>query len=247
MSKSNNKSQYEKLLSGTPLSAPNAVGSDQEAASDSGCKRSGGLRTAQLSQTSNEKHLHDHGPRAPRDKFPTSRTSSKRGAADDADDSNVTAAQPLGLPSLSTKPKALAQPPRRAQVGGAKDAKRVPPLNRAQAQGQHAARPELQPAATLASRRKPNPAAAQLQGESGATSSTYPEISHALIQREGGHDDQDGAQSSSSSPRSKPAATGRETQNFFALSGRKSEEDEGDLDQLRSTRALRNKKLLGSD
>ena len=49
MSKNKNKSQYEKLLSGTPLSAPNVAGEGQEAVSESGdgSGRAGGMDSAQ--------------------------------------------------------------------------------------------------------------------------------------------------------------------------------------------------------
>lgn len=101
----------------------------------------------------------------------------------------------------------------------------------------------MQSAATVTSRRKQT--AMQLQGESGATSSTHPKIATNSRIRQGAEPD-DAGQSSSGS-RSKHAAMGREAQNLFAISGQKSDDDEGDLDQFQSTRALRNRKLLGSD
>ena len=69
MSENKNKSQYEKLLSGTPLSATNAVGGDQEDASDSGIgnKKPGGLSTAQLSSAGSQRHHSDNNTGPPRD------------------------------------------------------------------------------------------------------------------------------------------------------------------------------------
>ena len=100
----------------------------------------------------------------------------------------------------------------------------------------------------MTSRRKQHAGPAQLQGESGATSSTQPNIANARFAPEADRKGLEGAPSSSSgSPKSRLAAMGRETQNFFAMSGHKSDDDEGDLDQFQSTRALRDRKLLGSD
>lgn len=89
----------------------------------------------------------------------------------------------------------------------------------------------MQSATATMSRRKQG-GESHLQGESGATSSTHPKMSSTLGKQDAKREELDGAQSSSGSPKSKLGAIGRETQNFFAMSGQKSDEDEGDLDQF---------------
>jgi len=73
--------------------------------------------------------------------------------------------------------------------------------------------------------------ASQFPGEPGVTSTTHPKRLNTRISNEPVHVDREGGQSSSYGSPPLGGARQETSQNLFAMSARKSDEDEADLDQ----------------